>query len=202
MFPGPQQQWTCICLKYGSGEPHEVSSSTWNRHFEQAATDDEKNRIHVAQLLGKNAHLLPSTIGDDPEAGLSNNPTPLQSNQSTWTRHKEALSALAKHGRESMDSLLSVGQCKQAKTQGSSVSEQANQFPSLSLPAVHTPSSPPPPMSPPPPKYTSPPPDCINPPPEHASPLPECAMSHPPNQSSPIPNPYDQIPNPGPHTLP
>ncbi|KIK81389.1 hypothetical protein PAXRUDRAFT_832884, partial [Paxillus rubicundulus Ve08.2h10] len=36
MSPGPNettenewsQWWTCVCLKYGSGEPHKVSSST------------------------------------------------------------------------------------------------------------------------------------------------------------------------------
>ncbi|KIJ14028.1 hypothetical protein PAXINDRAFT_79868 [Paxillus involutus ATCC 200175] len=138
MFPGPTEnqrpQWTCVCLKYGSGEPHEVSSSTWNRHFEQAATDDEKNHIRAARLLGKNARLLPNTT--------------------------EALIALAKRGRETTESLLSVGRRKKAKTRDSSVSEQPDQFPSPSPPTVHTPSfPPPPPPSPPPPERMSPPPE-------------------------------------------
>ncbi|KIK75747.1 hypothetical protein PAXRUDRAFT_18733 [Paxillus rubicundulus Ve08.2h10] len=176
MFPGPNettenewsQRWTCICLKYGSGEPHE------------AATDDEKNRIRAARLLGKNARLLPSTTGNQPEAGPSNNPTPLQSNQPTWIHRKEALSALAKRGRESMESFLSVGRRKKAKTQDSSVSEQAGRFPSPGPPPERTPSLPPPPPSPPP-LPPSPPP------PEHMSPPPECLPSSPPPDRPPPP---------------
>ncbi|KIK72055.1 hypothetical protein PAXRUDRAFT_22458 [Paxillus rubicundulus Ve08.2h10] len=79
----------------------------------------------AARLLGKNARLLPNTTGDDPEAGPSNNPMPSQSNQPTWTRRKEALSALAKCGRETTESLLSVGQCKKAKTGDSGYTPRA-----------------------------------------------------------------------------
>ncbi|KAF8835414.1 hypothetical protein BDN67DRAFT_1015577 [Paxillus ammoniavirescens] len=181
MFPGPNkttenkwsQWWTCVCLKYGSGEPHEVSSSTWNQHVKQAAMDNEKNCIHTARLLGKNARLLPSTTGDQPEAGPSNNPTPLQSNQPTWIRHKEALSGLAKRGRET-------------KTQDSSMSEQADWFPSPGPPPERTPSLPPPPPSPPPPP-PSPPPPPPSPPPLPPSPPPPEHMNPPPERTSPLP---------------
>lgn len=41
--------WTCVCQKYGFGQPHEVSKATWYRHLRQASDEEEKQQIYAAQ---------------------------------------------------------------------------------------------------------------------------------------------------------
>ncbi|KAF9232038.1 hypothetical protein BU15DRAFT_90753 [Melanogaster broomeanus] len=217
MFPGStntteNEKLICVCLKYGSGHPHEVSSSTWKRHFEQAATEEEKNHIRAARLLGQNAGLLltsSSTTGNQPEdAGPSNNPGPPQwpnHGQATWIRRKEALRELAKRGRESMD--LSLGQRKKAKMHNPSFREQADHdhdnppsSPPPSSPQQHTPSPPENTPSPPPRQRTPPPPEHIPPPPNH-TPLPPGRSPSPP-QIDPPPDRQPPSPPPDPPSPP
>ena len=41
--------WTCVCMKYGFGQPHRVSKSMWYRHLALATTENEKQRIRAAR---------------------------------------------------------------------------------------------------------------------------------------------------------
>jgi hypothetical protein len=36
------------CTKYNSGQPHEVSYTSWNRHLNEATTEEEKEKMHTA----------------------------------------------------------------------------------------------------------------------------------------------------------
>ena len=43
--------WTCVCMKYGFGQPHRVSKSMWYRHLALATTENEKQHIRAASRL-------------------------------------------------------------------------------------------------------------------------------------------------------
>jgi len=45
----PERLYMCICQKFGFGQPHQVSKSTWYRHLGAASNDAERQRILRAQ---------------------------------------------------------------------------------------------------------------------------------------------------------
>ncbi|KIN93210.1 hypothetical protein M404DRAFT_100342, partial [Pisolithus tinctorius Marx 270] len=64
-------QYNCICTKYGFGHLHKVSTcTTWLQHLNEAPTNEERKRIHLARLLGEHVSNIPAAPGtpDSPQA--------------------------------------------------------------------------------------------------------------------------------------
>ncbi|KIN97645.1 hypothetical protein M404DRAFT_91800, partial [Pisolithus tinctorius Marx 270] len=48
--------YVCVCSKYNFGQPHPVSKATWYRHFTEAETEEEKERLRSSQVRPHAGH--------------------------------------------------------------------------------------------------------------------------------------------------
>jgi len=48
----PSICYNCVCIKHNFGLPHLVSSSAWHWHFDQASSEEERQRIREAKYQG------------------------------------------------------------------------------------------------------------------------------------------------------
>ncbi|KAI5997037.1 hypothetical protein EDD15DRAFT_2412710 [Pisolithus albus] len=106
------QKYDCVCIKYGFGRLHKISHVAWKQHLASASSEEERQRIRSARLLGERITSLP--ILSDP---LS--PPDRNSSVPPSVRRAEARRGLAKRAREGRDPNEYVGRRKQARTKRS-----------------------------------------------------------------------------------
>ncbi|KIJ59683.1 hypothetical protein HYDPIDRAFT_32907 [Hydnomerulius pinastri MD-312] len=212
MFPASQppsncpETFTCVCLKYGRGQPHEVSSSTWNRHLQLAETEDEKNRIRSARSLGPRtgaSHNQPDQHAESSSAGASASGASAEPILPAYNRRVSVLKSLKKRAREGMDALCSRGRRKRARNRRSPSPGSDNPEPDEDgrNPSPYPPGSSPPrdniyeqDRNPSPRPRSSPPQNS----PEPDRPLPPPSPPPPPPSPSPPPPPPTPPPTPPP----
>ncbi|KAG1754432.1 hypothetical protein EDB19DRAFT_654064 [Suillus lakei] len=83
----------CVCSKYNHGLPHNISSTTWYRHLDEATTQEEKQRIRSVKALGVVAlSNLPNSESSDADTSISRG-----------ARRADTLRALTQRTRGSLD---------------------------------------------------------------------------------------------------
>ncbi|KAI6007028.1 hypothetical protein EDD15DRAFT_2394684 [Pisolithus albus] len=102
-------QYDCVCNKYGFGRIHKVSHTAWLQHLANVSSEEERQRIRTARLLGEWMTSLP------PLAIPSLPPTRDYSVPPSVLRN-EALRGLAKRAREDRDPNEYVGRRKRARS--------------------------------------------------------------------------------------
>ena len=114
----PRRQYDCVCLKHGSGELHRVSHTAWYQHLATASTEEERQHIQTARLLGDQIASLSSLIklSSTPDRDYSVPPS---------VRRAEARRGLAKRARENRDPDEYVGRRKCARVRVQQPIEQA-----------------------------------------------------------------------------
>jgi len=120
--PDPEQpprcQYDCVCLKFGSGQPHRVSHTAWYQHLASACTQEERQCIQNARLWGHRIESLP------PLTKPSSTPDRDHSVPSS-VRRADARRGLAKRARENRDPNEYVGRRKCARVRMQQPIEQA-----------------------------------------------------------------------------
>ncbi|KIK81204.1 hypothetical protein PAXRUDRAFT_156654 [Paxillus rubicundulus Ve08.2h10] len=160
-------RWVCVCQKFSFGRPHQVSTTTFYEHLEQADTEDEWQQIHAQKLMTlEMATLLSSKLVKSRQCSRA------------WTKPRlfsECLSSYHFNENVPLDD--------QRPQQPSPPPQDP---PGGSPPPPPPPS--PPPLSPPHSPHHPPSPPPENPSPHRSHPLPDRQLSPPPNPNPP-PNP-------------
>ncbi|KIK19820.1 hypothetical protein PISMIDRAFT_13390, partial [Pisolithus microcarpus 441] len=105
----PGRQYDCICTKHGFGRLHRVSHTAWHLHLASAGSEEERQKIRTARLLGERVASLPPVPGSS--SLLDQVPPSI--------RRAEARRGLAKRAREDQDPNEYVGRRKRARVQQS-----------------------------------------------------------------------------------
>ncbi|KAI5992517.1 hypothetical protein EDD15DRAFT_2368278 [Pisolithus albus] len=113
------QQYDCVCIKYGFGRLHKVSHVAWKQHLANASSEEERQRIRTARLLGERITSLPPL------------PEPLSPPDRNHfvppsVRRAEARRGLAKRAREDRDPNEYVGHRKHVRKKQSNDPNQTD----------------------------------------------------------------------------
>ncbi|KAI6158237.1 hypothetical protein BKA82DRAFT_4010333 [Pisolithus tinctorius] len=106
------RQYDCVCIKYGFGRLHKVSHTAWHQHLASASSEEERQCIRTARLLGECISSLPTLTASSPLDCDNSVPPSL--------RRAEAHRGLAQRARENQDPNHYVGQRKRPRMQANS----------------------------------------------------------------------------------